>query len=94
MASDDELRHRAIKRIRAKQSVQIHLSVYIVVNLLLVAIWFFTSRDYFWPIWPFLGWSIGLFFHWFGVSRRWELTEHSIQAEMDRLRGTSKGGDG
>ena len=87
MQSDDELRQRAIRRIRARQSFQIHLAVFVVVNILLLAIWFVTSRDYFWPIWPILGWSIGLFFHWFGISRRWDLTEDSIQAEMDRLRG-------
>ena len=88
MATDDELRQQAIRRIRAKQSFQTHLAVYIVVILLLNAIWFFTSRDYYWPIWPTLGWGIGLFFHWFGISRQLDITEDKIQAEMNRLRGT------
>ncbi|MDQ2753725.1 MAG: 2TM domain-containing protein [Bacteroidota bacterium] len=36
--------------------------VYIVVNLGLVAIWYFSSGPgtYFWPVWPALGWGIGI----------------------------------
>ena len=94
MEAEDGLRQQAIRRIRAKQSFQTHLAVYVVVNSLLIAIWFFTSRDYFWPIWPLLGWGIGLFFHWFGISKQLDITEDKIQAEMDRLRGTGQGGGG
>jgi hypothetical protein len=74
MATDEELRQQAIRQIKARQSFQIHLSVYVVVNVLLIAVWYFTSRDYFWPIWPLLGWSIGLFFHWFGISKQLTIT--------------------
>ena len=34
--------------------------VYLTVNALLVGIWFFTGRGYFWPIWPIAGWGAGL----------------------------------
>jgi hypothetical protein len=37
-----------------------HLRAYIAVNLLLVAIWALTGAGYFWPIWPILGWGIGV----------------------------------
>ena len=37
-----------------------HLRAYIAVNLMLVAIWALTGAGYFWPIWPILGWGIGL----------------------------------
>jgi hypothetical protein len=87
MTTDEELRAQAIRRIRAKQSFQTHFAVYLVVNALLIAIWFFTSRDYFWPIWPMLGWGIGIFFHWFGISKQLDITEDRIQEEMNRLRG-------
>src|SRR5688500_7985800 len=43
------------------------LTAYIAVNAFLVAVWFFTSRShntYFWPIWPILGWGVGLAFHY------------------------------
>jgi hypothetical protein len=37
-----------------------HLRAYIGVSLMLVAIWALTGADYFWPIWPILGWGIGV----------------------------------
>ena len=86
MDGDEELRQQAIRRIRAKQSFTIHLTVYVVVNLLLLTIWLFTDRGYFWPIWPLVGWGIGLFFHGFGVFRMADISESRIQSEMDRLR--------
>ncbi|WP_338150816.1 2TM domain-containing protein [Mycobacterium marinum] len=43
----------------AKRSFWWHLGAYILGNAALVAIWFFTSGGYFWPIWPALGWGIG-----------------------------------
>jgi len=33
---------------------------FIAVNLLLIVIWAATGAGYFWPIWPLLGWGIGL----------------------------------
>ena len=33
---------------------------YVAVMLLLVGIWALTGAGYFWPIWPMLGWGIGV----------------------------------
>jgi len=40
---------------------------YVLVNSMLVATWYFTSGmySYFWPIWPILGWGIGVAMHYF-----------------------------
>ena len=40
-----------------------HLRVYLMVMALLVAIWALTGAGYFWPVWPALGWGIGVFAH-------------------------------
>ncbi len=37
-----------------------HVRAYVAVMLLLVAIWALTGMGYFWPIWPMLGWGIGV----------------------------------
>jgi hypothetical protein len=37
-----------------------HERAYIATMLLLVAIWALTGAGYFWPIWPMLGWGIGV----------------------------------
>src|SRR5687768_2750665 len=35
-------------------SVRIHVTIYVVVNVMLVAIWAASGGGYFWPIWPIL----------------------------------------
>lgn len=49
-----------------------HLQVYGAVNLLLVAIWLLTGGPdvHPWPVYPALGWGIGLYFHWTYVRYR------------------------
>ena len=44
-------------------SVRIHLTVYLVVNLMLIGIWAASGAGYFWPVWPILGWGIGVGCH-------------------------------
>ena len=44
-------------------SVRIHLRTFILVNLLLIGIWAASGGGYFWPIWPILGWGIGVACH-------------------------------
>jgi hypothetical protein len=41
-----------------------HLRVFAAVQLLLVVVWALTGAGYFWPIWPFMGWGIGVLVHW------------------------------
>jgi class 3 adenylate cyclase len=44
-------------------SVRMHATVYVLVNVMLIAIWAASGGGYFWPIWPILGWGIGLGCH-------------------------------
>ncbi len=42
-----------------------HALSYILVNIFLVAVWFFTSKSqHFWPKWVMFGWGIGLLSHY------------------------------
>src|SRR5919107_1933492 len=43
---------------------QTELTAFVAVNLLLIVIWAATGAGYFWPIWPLLGWGIGLIGPW------------------------------
>ena len=49
---------------RSDPGRRIHLRVFVMVQLLLVCIWALTGMGYFWPVWPLLGWGIGLMSHW------------------------------
>ena len=67
------------------QSVKIHATVYIAVNLFLIAIWAVTGGGYFWPIWVILGVSIGVVTQgWkaYGPSNR--ISEADVQREMEK----------
>jgi class 3 adenylate cyclase len=45
------------------QSFKNHLTLYVLVNAMLIGIWAASGGGYFWPIWPLLGWGIGLAGH-------------------------------
>jgi Domain of unknown function (DUF1707)/2TM domain len=47
----------------AREGFGEHLRAYLMVMALLVAIWALTGAGYFWPVWPALGWGIGLMSH-------------------------------
>ena len=59
MTDDVELRRLAIRRADMKLAFRSHLMAYVIVNAGLVMINLITSDDYFWAIWPMLGWGIG-----------------------------------
>ncbi|WP_338748610.1 2TM domain-containing protein [Janibacter alittae] len=83
--SEDELRTRALNRLKAKKALAGHVVLYVAVNLMLVVIWWVTGAGFFWPAFPLLGWGIGLAYN------AWEVMSpqpgpDAIRAEMDRLR--------
>jgi hypothetical protein len=79
---DESLWILAKKRASFKSS----LIAYMVVNSLLIAIWYFTSGigSYFWPIWPMLGWGIGVAFQYFDAYHTNKL--FSVEEEYERLK--------
>ncbi len=85
-AHDDTLRDRALERIAKKQEFHAHLLAYVLVNGLLVGIWAVTGAGFFWPVFPLLGWGIGIGFQAWDAYRIGEPTERQIQREMEHLR--------
>lgn len=41
----------------------VHLRIYLIVNAFLIAVWAVSDSSDFWPIWPILGWGLGLALH-------------------------------
>jgi class 3 adenylate cyclase len=55
---------RARRRGRALDNdFRTHFAIYIVVNVMLIGIWAASGAGYFWPVWPMLGWGIGVGCH-------------------------------
>jgi hypothetical protein len=87
---------RASKRVAAKMSFFIHLTVYVVINLLLVVINLVTDPGHLWFFWPLFGWGIGLFFHGLSVfffARLDGFKERMIEKEMTRMSSRTRGRD-
>jgi uncharacterized membrane protein len=86
--SEEEIREIATKRVRAKRGFYSHLTAYIIVNLMLVAIWYFTGAGYFWPMWVMLFWGIGLIFNAVAAFSKhdisWEMKE--IEKEVEKIK--------
>jgi hypothetical protein len=86
-ASESELREQAITRLKKKRDFRTHLFMYVAVNVMLIVIWAITSDGgFFWPIFPILGWGIGVAGNAWDVYGRKPLTEEQIQREQQRLR--------
>jgi hypothetical protein len=80
-----DLRDRAIARLKEKRDFGVHLFVYLVVNSFLIGIWAFTGGDFFWPAFPLGLWGIGLVLNAWDVYWRKPLTEDRIRQEMERI---------
>jgi len=86
--SDDEIRELATHRVRRRRGFYSHLVAYILVNLMLVAIWYFTGRSYFWPGWVMLFWGIGLVFNGVAVFAKGDIGSEraAIEKEIDKIK--------
>ncbi len=88
MTQGDDLRALARSRLVKRREFTAHIAAYVFVNVFIVAIWAFTGAGFFWPVFPILGWGIGLFFHgWETYSE--PLSEERIDREVERLRRSS-----
>ena len=81
----DELRERAVKRLKKKSDFKIHLLIYLTVNAFLVIVWAMTGSPFFWPIFPIAGWGIGVMANAWDAYGRDVPTESQIRHEMDKL---------
>jgi hypothetical protein len=88
---NDEAYQRARRRVAALRGLYIHLTVYVLVNALLVVINLVTTPGTWWFYWVLLGWGIGLLAHGIAVfgfgnggwlGREWE--DRKVREYMDR----------
>lgn len=88
--NNDELRRRAERIAKEKLDFQVHLVIYIAVNLFLIAIWYFTSRPYGtffpWFIFPLFGWGIGIVAHFLAVYLGESRMSQKVEKEYQRLK--------
>lgn len=85
---NQQIYQQARKRAHAKLGFFTHLTVYVVVNLLLITINLISSPHDYWFIWPMLGWGVGICFHGLGTFLFFSgsgFKERMIQREMEKI---------
>lgn len=72
-----------------RASFKKHFATYIVINIFLWLIWYFTGRNddnnngFPWPIWSTLGWGVGLAFHY--INAYVTPQSNSVDREYEKL---------
>lgn len=80
---------RAKKKMEMLKAFYIHLTVYIFVNILLLAINLLTNPTFWWFLYPLVGWGVGLFIHGLttfasGFGSDWETRKIKEYMEKDK----------
>ena len=90
--SEEQIYEQAKKRVEEKQGFFVHLTVYIVVNIVLVLIWAFVAGGGFpWFIIVLGGWGIGVLFHFLGVFVFEKKSDSAaIEKEAEKIRREKK----
>ncbi len=93
MYSDEDLRRKAKFRAAAKIGFYVHFGVYVIVNVLLFFVWWFTRGDttipgasFPWFIFPLVGWGIGLVAHYLAVFARTGIIDRMAEQEYRKLK--------
>jgi hypothetical protein len=78
-------RDKAITHLKKRRDFLGHLLVYVLVNTFIVVIWAVTGDGgFFWPVFPIVGWGIGVVMNAWDVYWRPGITEADIRHEMER----------
>jgi 2TM domain len=80
-----DLRGRAIRRLKQKRDFGAHLFIYLVVNAFVIGIWAVTGSGFFWPVFLLSFWGIGLVLNAWDVYWRKPVSEDQIRQEMQRM---------
>jgi len=85
-AAEQEIREQAVERLKKKRDFKTHVLMYVTVNVFLVVIWAVSDSGFFWPIFPILGWGVGVIANAWDVYGRKPISEDEIRREVERLR--------
>jgi len=84
---NQEVYSNAKKKVEARMSFYTHLVVYLVVITMLTILNLTVAGDYFWAMWPMIGWGSGLILHGlftFVFDPETSLKERMIEKELQK----------
>ena len=86
LSADEELRRRAIKRLRARAGFWTHLLIFVTVNTFVVVLWAVAGGGFFWPVFPIVLWGVGLIANAWDVFGPDPVSEDRVRREIERQR--------
>lgn len=78
------IEQRIFEQAKRKVGFKIHFTIFILLIPVNWIIWYFTDRNYLWPVWPLLGWGLGILFHYIGVYHADKF--FSVDKEVEKIR--------
>jgi hypothetical protein len=84
---NQEVYTHAKRKVETRMSFYTHLAVYLVVIAMLTILNLTVAGDYFWAMWPMIGWGSGLIIHGlstFVFDSESSLKERLIEKEMHK----------
>jgi len=92
--SEDEIYEEARRRVKAKRDFYGHFAAYVVVNIILVIVWAFSSPGgYPWFLWPLGMWGVFVLWHFLdvfvlhtGIFFERRSDKGAIEKEADKIR--------
>ena len=99
--TDEELMKLAQKRVKARKDFLLHLSVYLIVNIVCVIVCLVshshehgTTFKNFWPKWPIFCWGALVLFHGLAVLFHFgDSSNDKVMREYNRLKQSAGSGD-
>jgi hypothetical protein len=85
--TNEENYKNAKKKVEARIGFYIHLGIYLGVNTLLTILNLTVAGDYFWAMWPMIGWGSAVIIHGlftFVFTARSSMKERLIEKEMQK----------
>ena len=85
----DDIREFARKRIKARRDFWYMIGIFVIVTIIVTAVWAISGGGYFWPMWPIFGFAIATLFSalsTFGPASR-PITQERIDEEVRRMGG-------
>jgi 2TM domain len=64
---------------------QAHVGAYLVINTGFVLIWARNRRGLFWPVYPIVGWALGLSFQHVSAVLRGQITDEDVRRKLRPL---------
>ncbi len=87
MENEQELRARARKIAEDKLGFFIHLVIFLGVNAMFVALWWWSGGGFPWFVFPLVFWGIGLVAHGLGTFMGSGYADRMAEREYQRLKG-------